>query len=143
MRSVILTSINEWNKDQKYTFPITQDIQRDGALHEAVRAQNKIGWDQFLCGYIAKSFQYCHLRHRHDGLMNDFESNKGMILTIKAVFEHIEQQWEKWNQAIHGHDDASQRTAERQHLLHTIRALYSLKDQLEPLNQRLLHWQEE
>mgnify|MGYP003497548937 CR=1 FL=1 len=60
MRSVILTSIDEWNKDQNYTCPITQDIRRDRALHEAVRAQNEIEWDQFLRGYIAKSFQYCY-----------------------------------------------------------------------------------
>ena len=50
MRFVILTSIDEWNKDQNYTCPITQDIQRDRTLHEAVHAQNEIGWKQFLRG---------------------------------------------------------------------------------------------
>ena len=143
MKSVILTSIEEWNKDQNYTCPITQDIRRDRALHEAVRAQNEIGWDQFLRGYIAKSFQYCYNNHCHDRPMNEYESNKWTILTIKTVFDYFEQQWEKRNQAIHGHDNASQRTAERQHLLRTVRALYSLKDQLEPHDQRLLHRQEE
>jgi hypothetical protein len=143
MRTVILTSIDEWNKDQSYTCPITQDIRRDRALHEAIRAQNEIGWDQFQRGYIAKSFQYCYNNHCHDRPMNDYESNKWTILTINAVFEHFEQQWEKRNQAIHGHDDASQKAAERQHLLRTVRALYRLKDKLEPHDQRLLHRQEE
>ena len=101
-------------------------------------------WDQFLRGYIAKSFQYyCYNNHRHDRPMNDYESNKWTILTIKTVFDYFEQQWEKRNQATHGHDDASQRASERQHLLRTVRALYSLKDQLEPHDQRLLHRQEE
>ena len=85
MRSVILTSIKEWSKDTKYTGPITQDIRRDRALHEAKRAQNEIEWDQFLHGYIAKSFQHCYNNHRHDRPMNDYESNKWTILTIKAV----------------------------------------------------------
>ena len=44
MRSVILNSIDEWNKDQNYTCPITQEIRRDHALHKAVRAQNEIGY---------------------------------------------------------------------------------------------------
>ena len=47
------------------------------------------------------------------------------------------------NNGRHGHDDESQRTAKRQQLLRTVRALYSLKNQLEPRDRQLLHRPEE
>ena len=79
-------------------------------------------------GYIAKSMRYCYNNHCHNWPMNDYESKKLIILTMRAVFDYYKQQWEKWNQGIHGHDNESQWTAERLQLLHTVRSIYSLKE---------------
>jgi hypothetical protein len=125
----IKESIQFWiahpNSSPPYIHIVHQELQ------DALRDQARIGWNNFLKGFIATKFQAIANRTR-EGPLNAFEQIRWTCEIIKPIWAGELDHWNLRNKDRHGHTPEEEAEKKRERLLQKAHELVSLKNELDP-----------
>jgi hypothetical protein len=109
MNKLLCDSVDSWLARRPVTLPIWNGPNEPihGALRRAFRAQEKIGWDQFLRGRIAKDWKRpitMYYKIRQPG--ESYTPDQWMRTVIKELWILSITIWKQRNTELHGTDSA-------------------------------------
>jgi len=106
-----------------------------------ITSQTHIGWDQLIFGRWSLLWQQLQQQHLQHHNIQQTPYNSGCAWTsaiITVIWTHCQDEWKHRNNALHGHDQETQRQARLDKARRRIRALYQFKHQCFPHAQT--HW---
>ena len=88
MAQSIKDNLHAW----KYGIEPPQEYPANQILHQAIRAQHRIGWQQFLEGFWSLYWRECQINH-----LQEIKSQKSAVLLMAKTQRKIWMiAWEMW-----------------------------------------------
>ena len=103
--------------------------------HKLIQHQNKIGWNQVLCGRVTKTFVQ---HHDHFSTLNKTTCNgeQWMTKVIANIWGYVRSVWQHRNNVFH---DETQKSEEyRKHIQDQVRSLYENEKYIDPCDRHAL-----
>jgi hypothetical protein len=132
--AIIAQCLEKWMENGISTAPITTSIYSNKLL-QAITDQNRIGWQHFLRGRIASSFQLIVNKNR-ECTLSPYESNKWTIEIIREIWLFVSDTWTTRNKQLHGETKEENRVIVQQQLMESAKRLYEQKEELSPIDQK-------
>jgi hypothetical protein len=107
-------------------------------LSQALDDQTKIGWNNFMRGFISSSFQKLINHQRQLQHFNHYEEFKWTSKLIRLLWHHEMDHWRARNASTHGITTEEKYQKARELLLKDAQELYSLRTQLSQFDQHRL-----
>ena len=89
---VVSGGVEKWMKNKNFEMP----MRATGKMRNFIEDQNKIGWDQVVCGRISKEaikIQGRHLIENKHITKVHKDANKWLRLVIQTLWENVEKMW--------------------------------------------------
>ena len=143
LQTLLETALHEWLTSPPATRLLIRPHRHPPELTQLICQQNLIGWGQIFQGRFSRLWaaiqdNFYAREHKPD----DPKRRTGQRWQVTIISSLMDQWFDVWklrNQDVHGHDAHSRDVAARAEVERRLRALYAMKDKMEPSVQVLFY----
>ena len=143
LQALLETAIHEWITCPPATRLLIRPHRHPDELTQLICQQNLIGWHHMFSGRFSQLWadlqDTYHAREKQPDDPKQRTGQRWQVLINSCLLDQWFEVWKQRNQEVHGHDAHTRDMAARAEVERRLRALYAVKEQMEPSVQVLFY----